>query len=563
MKSIYEEKPWIKYYPEGVPSEVEIISRSLSDAFEESVGRWQKKDAIVFYGRNMNYLELKEEVDRFATALYDLGIRKGDTVAILLLNSPQFIIAYYAVFKLGAMATLINPMYVSPEIKNQIENSQAKDIVCLNIFFKNVAKTGIEFRNVILSDMGDYLPKYKKLLGKSPLSAIYKKMALPSPKIYEAKGFYEMSKLIGKYPPNPHKITIIPEEDIATLQYTGGTTGLPKGAMLTHYNYLANEAQYNAFLRPILTDGKEIIAAYMPFYHAAAQVYLINGLLRGYTLVIASTTDLDDILRDIEKYGVTVFIGAPTMFDLLKDYEKTNRVNWKKLNLILSGADALHEDTTKGWERRTGVKIVEAYGMSEAVAATHCNPNNRIKVGSFGIPLPSMMSAIIHSEEDKFIDMGEIGEIGIKGPSVMKGYWRDEKETQMKFANINGELWMRTGDLGKMDDEGYFYFFDRKKDMIKYKGHAVFAREVEEIIKNHPNVKDAGVVGVPDQKSGELIKAVVVLENDARGKLTEEDIVKYCEEKLSHFKIPKIVEFRGEIPKTDVGKVSRRELREE
>jgi long-chain acyl-CoA synthetase len=233
------------------------------------------------------------------------------------------------------------------------------------------------------------------------------------------------------------------------------------------------------------------------------------------------------------------------------------------MKYVLVGADALLQNTAEGFERRTGVRICEGYGMSEAVAYTHCNPVDRIKLGSFGVPLPSVGCAILSPEKDEYLPVGEIGEIAIQSPSVMKGYLKAEKANQEKFCRIGDDLWMRTGDLGRMDEEGYFYFYDRLRDMIKYKGHAVFATEVEDVIKSHPGVKEVGVVGVRDQVVGELVKAVVVLESDARGKISEEDIQAYCRGKLADFKIPKVVAFRGEIPKTDVGKVSRRELRED
>jgi long-chain acyl-CoA synthetase len=563
MKTVYHERPWLKFYPEGVPAEVEIPLQSLSEAFDAAVEKWQKKTAIIFYGRKIHYLELKDQVDRFAAALHDLGVRKGDTVAILLLNSPQYFIAYYGALKAGARLTLVSPMYVSAEIKHQLEDSGTKDIICQNILYDFVEKSGVKLRNIILTDIGEYLPRWKKFLGKGVLSAVYQKMALPSPQIMEREGFYKMQDLIQKYPPQPPKIEWHPREDIATLQYTGGTTALPKAAVLTHYNYIANEVQSFTFFKNIITEGQEVQAAYMPFYHAAGQLYMTQGIIRGCTLVVSATPDLEEILTEIEDHKVTMFVGAPTIFDLLKDYDKTYLVDWKRLHYVGSGADALLIDTSEGWERRTGVRICEAYGMSEAVAATHINPPQRIKVGSFGVPLPSLSSAILDPDEDKFLAAGEVGEIALQSPSVMKGYWNAPEENKKKFANVEGELWMRTGDLGRMDEEGYFYFYDRKRDMIKYKGHAVFAKEVEDLIKSHPGVKEVGVVGVRDPAAGELVKAVVVLESDARGKLSEEDIKEYCEGKLAHFKIPKIVVFRGEIPKTDVGKVSRRELREE
>jgi long-chain acyl-CoA synthetase len=563
MKSIYQQRPWLKYYPEGVPTDIEVPLISMPELFDKAVERWKGKTAAIYYGKKISYLEFKDQVDRFATALHDLGIRKGDTLAILLLNSPQYVIAYYGALKAGAKLTLISPMYVSSEIKHQLEDSGAKDIVCLNILYDAVQKSGAKLRNVILTDMGEYLPAMSRMLGKSVLSSVYQKMALPSPKIFESEGIYQLQDLLKKYPANPPKIEFDPKEDIATLQYTGGTTALPKAAMLTHYNYVANELQGHEFMKSFYREGKESTIAYMPFYHAAGQMSLTSGLYRGFLQIITPNTDLDELINFIQTYNVTYFVGAPTIFELLKDYEKTNRVNWKKFSYIGCGADSLLVDTHKGWERRTGRLLNEAYGMSEGVAVVANNPPSRIKVGSFGIPLPSTMLAIIDPEKDEFLPVGQVGEIAIIGPQIMKGYWNSAEANKDKFAEIDDEKWMRSGDLGSMDEEGYFHFYDRKRDMIKYKGHAVFAREVEDIIKDHPNVKEVGVLGVKDPISGEIVKAVVVLQGDARGRVTEDDIVKYCEGKLAHFKIPKIVVFKGEIPKTDVGKVSRRELREE
>ncbi|MBU2551238.1 MAG: AMP-binding protein [Proteobacteria bacterium] len=561
--SIYHERPWLKFYPSGVPAEVEVPIKSLPQAFDEAAAKWKKKTALVFYGRKISYTELKDHVDRLARALADLGIRKGDTVAILMLNSPQYFIAYYGALKAGARLTLVSPMYVSSEVRHQLEDSEARHIICQNILYDFVEKSGVPLKTVILTDIGEYLPRWKRFLGKSVLGAVYQKMALPSPRIFQQEGVYHLQDLIKKYPPDPPAIEWDPREDVATLQYTGGTTSLPKAAVLTHYNYIANEAQMFCFIRNRVTEGQEVMAAYMPFYHAAGQLNITQGIIRGFTMVISATTDLEDLLNDIEDFKVTMFVGAPTIFEFLKDYEKTYIVDWKRMKYVLAGADALLQDTAQGFERRTGIKICEGYGMSEAVAGTHSNPLDRIKPGSFGVPLPSTMAAILAPEKDEYLGIGEIGEIAVQGPSVMKGYWKADRANREKFCRIEDDVWMRTGDLGRMDEEGYFFFYDRLRDMIKYKGHAVFATEVEDVIKDHPGVKEVGVVGVRDPVAGELVKAVVVLEGDARGKISEEDIQAYCRDKLAAFKIPKIVAFRGEIPKTDVGKVSRRELRED
>jgi len=563
-KAQYEAKPWLKWYPEGVPAEVDVPERSVPEVFDEVAQKWGNKTSLIFYGRKMNYRELKDQVDRFATALHDLGVRKGDKVALFLLNCPQFVIAYLGALKAGAVITPISPMYVSSEVKHQLEDSEAKDIVCQDLLYDRVEKAGVKLRNVILTGIGEYLPSIKKFVGSSVLRSIYKKMEVPSTQIFEREGFHQFQDLIKKYPPNPPRVEINPKEDLAVLPYTGGTTGLPKGAMLTHYNLVVNEAQAQAMWLPFFEEGMEVVIAYLPFYHVYGQVVImLDGLIWGYTLVIFTTPDLDDILHAIGAYKATVFFSVPSLYDVLKDYEKTDRVDWRRFKALISGADALLADVARGFERRTGVEIHEGYGLTETSPATHVNPKGRIKFGSLGIPLPSTIAAILHPEDNEFLPPGETGEIAIKGPQLMKGYWKNPEETSEKLVNIDGETWLRTGDLGSMDDEGYFHFYDRKRDLIKYKGYSVFAREVEEVLKSHPKIREAGVVGVRDPKVGENVKAAVVLETDARGKLSEEDIIDYCKEKLAHYKIPKIVEFRGEIPKTDVGKVSRRELREE
>jgi len=562
-KALYLEKPWLRSYPKDMPAEVEVPKKSISSAFEGVIEKWGSRAAFIFYGRKMSYSELKDQVDRFATALHNLGVRKGDKVGLLLLNSPQFIISYLGALKIGAILSPISPVYVSSEIKYQIEDSGTETIVCQDILYGNVKRASVSLRNIILTNVGEYLPVAKKLLGKSILKAVYKKMELPTPEVLKREGVYQFQDLIKKNPPNPPPVEIQPEEDIAVLPYTGGTTRLPKGVMLTHYNIIASEQNLYLTLREVLKEGQETLLAYQPFYHIMGQVGVIaNALLRGYTLVIFTTPDYDEILSAIEKYNVSAFLGAPAIYEYLKSYDKTDRVNWKRLKIIQSGADILYESTAKDWEKRTGTKIHEAYGLSETSGACHFTPIGKVKLNSFGVPQPNMVAAIMHPEKEEFLAPREIGEVVIKGPLIMKGYWNKPEETREVFVEIDGERWLRTGDLGSMDEDGYFYFYDRKKDMIKYKGHSVFAREVEEVLSSHPKIKEAGVIGISDPKVGENIKAFVVLEVDARGKLSEEEIVRYCEENMAHYKVPKIIEFVGEIPKTDVGKVSRRELRE-
>ncbi|MCL0048601.1 AMP-binding protein [Dehalococcoidia bacterium] len=561
-KSVYEERPWLKYYPAGVPAEVDIPDKSVSQAFDEATEKWKDKTAVIFYGRKISYRELREKVDRLTTALADLGIKKGDRVGILLLNSPEHIIAFYGVVKLGAIVTPISPVYVSPEIKHQLEDSGAESIICQDMLYEGVEKTGVRLKNVILTNIAESLPASKRFLGKSVLKGVYQKMAAPPPDLFRREGFHQFGELIKKYPPSPPGVEIDPKEDLLNLPYTSGTTGLPKGVMISHYNVIANLEQFRAFY-PFLEEGKEVGVGYMPFYHAAGQVLmLLNGILHGHTQVVITTPDLDDILNAISTYKATNFVGAPTIYELLKDYEKTDRVNWKKLKIVASGADALHEFTAKDWKARTGVTLHDIYGMTELVAVSHGSPLGRVKTGAVGIPIPNMMGAIVDPDKDELLPQGELGELVINGPQVTRGYWNKPEATRECEAIINGKRWWRTGDLARMDEEGYFHLYDRKRDLIKYKGLRVYAREVEEVLKTHPQIKEVGVVGERDIKVGENVKAYVVLEYDARGRLSEHDIIEYCQEKLTPYKIPRIIEFVGEIPKTDIGKVSRRELRE-
>ena len=562
-KEAYMTKPWLKYYPDGVPEEVEVPVVSVPGLFDQMADKYGNKTALIFYGKKISYAKLKELTDRLAKALAVLGVSKGDTVALYLLNCPQYVITYFASLKVGAKVTPISPVYTSQEVKHQLEDSDAKIVVCQDILYDNIEKTGISLKNVILTNIAEYLPALKKVLGKSALGKVYGEMHVPTPKFIKESGLLQFQDLIKNYPPQAPEIELDPKRDIAALPYTGGTTGLPKAAILTHFNLVSLQEQTVSFW-PIFEEGKEVVIAFLPFFHIYGQVVvMLNGLVQGSTLVLFTTPDIDDILSAMERYKASGFYGVPTLFEYLKEYEKTDRVNWKQLKLIACGADTLHRSTINEWERRTGSKILEGYGMTETTAVSHSTPFDRPKSGSFGVPLPSVTAAIVDIDTTDFMPVNEVGELILHGPNMMQGYWKRPKETEEAIIDIEGEKWLRTGDLVRMDEEGYFHFFDRKRDLIKYKGYSVFARHVEEVLFSHPQIKAAGVVGVPDPKVGHLIKAYVVLQGEARGKISEEEIINFCRDNLAHYKVPRIIEFRGELPKTDVGKVSRRELREE
>jgi len=307
-----------------------------------------------------------------------------------------------------------------------------------------------------------------------------------------------------------------------------------------------------------------VVLAFLPFFHIYGQVVImLNSLCQGHLLVLFTSPDTEAIIAAMERYQATVFYGVPTLYEYLKDHKDTDKANWKRLKLIVSGADTLHESTVNGWTRRTGSKITEGYGLSETAAISHINPIDRPKTGSFGCPVELVEAAIINAETLEFTAPGETGELVLAGPNVMAGYWNRPEDTAKAFVERDGRRWLRTGDIVRMDEEGYFHFYDRSKDLIKFKGYSIFAKDVEDVLYGHPQVKAAGVIGVSDPAVGQRIKAIVVLQGDARGKVSADEIKAYCRQSLAEYKVPHIVEFRGELPKTDVGKISRRELRDE
>lgn len=562
MTSVYEQRPWLKHYLPGVKHDVDVPLISIGDAFDAAVKKWDKKKAVYYYGNEISYRELGEKVNRLANALSSLGLKKGDRLAFLLLNSPEFVISFFAAAKLGIIVTPISPVYVSTEIRHQLLDSGAKSIICQDILYEGIEKAGVALEHVIVTNISESLPKFKKMLGTTVLRGVYQKMAAPTPQIYEKGGLLRFQDLLSSHEPDPPAVPIDVHQDIVSLHYTGGTTGAPKGVMINHYNVIANYYQCREVATEFV-DGRETIVNFMPYYHVGGQANMIIALLSGFSMCVITMPDVDDILNSMVKTGATYIMSAPTMYEMLKDYEKTDRVDWKKLKYINCGADSLHESTARDWEERTGTKITEGYGLTEATYGTHTNLLGKQRYGSIGVPMPNTWAAILDIDEDRFLPVGETGELAIDGPQMTQGYWQNPEATKECEAYINGRRWWRTGDLAEMQEDGYFFIYDRKRDLIKYKGLKVFAREVEEVLKEHPNVKEVGVVGVKDDKVGQNVKAVIVLESDARGHVSESDIIEYCKDKLAHYKIPKIIDFVGEIPKTDIGKVSRREIRSE
>jgi len=554
----YEKRPWLKWYAEGVPKDIEIPEKSIPEMIDEAVKKWGNETGTVFYGRKMKHKEIHELSLKFATALHDLGVKKGDRVALLLPNCPQFMIAYFGILRIGAAASSMSPLYSPREIKHQLNDSGSKIVVCLDLLFENVEKvwgeTGLQ--HAIITSVEEYLPSSGRFFGKVRGKTL-------SVEVSQKHQILMFQDLIKKYPPNPPKVEINPEEDLAALPYTGGTTGVPKGAMLTHYNIIAIQEEMRRFF-PDVEDGKECTVALLPFYHIYGQsVIMITGAIRGGTGILFARPDLEDIVAAMEQHNVTMFYGVPSLYKYLLDVKRARRFNWKRLKYIFCGADTLHQEIRNDWMRFIGKEIREGYGLTETSAVTHTNPPKRNKPGTFGVPLPNTHAAIVDTDTNQFLPPGKDGELVVSGPQVMKGYWNKPEENKTSFFEAGGQTWFKTGDLARMDEEGYFHFIERMKDWIKYKGYSVYAHEIEEVLYNHPKIKEAAVIGVPDPEVGERVKAIVVPDADYRGKLTEQEVIEWCEKNLAHYKVPKIVEFRGEIPKTDAFKIDHKKLREE
>ncbi|MBC8164179.1 MAG: long-chain fatty acid--CoA ligase [Roseiflexaceae bacterium] len=510
-------------------------------------------------GGKMTYRKLQEMVDRFATALYQLGVRKGDRVALMLPNSPHFVIAFFAAARIGAIVVNNNPTYTSRELKHQINDSGAETIVLLNIFYPRLREIQADtpIKRVIVAHVFDTLsfPSSTLVKAKQKRSDDWVDV-LPAPDIF----FFQ--HLLEKYGPTPPKADIAPD-DVALFQYTGGTTGLPKAAMLTHRNLVANAYQISTWM-PSLKLGQEKMMAAIPFFHVYGMtVAMLLGIRLGAELtIVPNPRPIDNVMTVIQKERTTIFPGVPAMYIGVVNHPKVAEYDLRSVKACISGSAPLPMDVQERFGKLTGGRLVEGYGLTEAAPVTHCNPvfGNR-KNGSIGVPLPGVEARLIGLEDGSDVQPGSdiTGELLVRGPQVMKGYWGKDEET----ANtIDPEGWLHTGDICKIDDEGYFFIVDRKKDMIIASGFKILPRDVEEVLFMHPKVQEAVVVGVPNPKRGDdTVKAYIV---PREGMLpTADELREFCKQHLAPYKVPREFEFRQELPKTIVGKVLRRVLLEE
>jgi len=550
------EKPWFKFWPKGTPKHIDYPEIPLFGLLKNTAEKYPDKTALVYFDREITYKELDLLSDKFATALADLGVKKGDKVAIFLPNTPQFVITYYGAIKTGAIETAISPLYKEREVEHQLNDSEAETIVVLDLLYPIVEKVWekTKLKHVIVTGLKDYMPSAKAFLG-----SLLKK--IPSHKVEPKTGIYFFKDLISKYPANPPKVEINSREDLVALQYTGGTTGTSKGAMLTHMNLVSNAIMCAAWLQG--TESDETFLAVLPLFHIYGMTTSMNApiYLAGKSILLPRF-EVSSTFQAIQKYRVTVFCGAPTMYAMLLSHPDLGKYDCTSVRFCISGSAPLPPEVQKKFMEVTGGVLVEGYGLTESSPVTHCNPLDKsmktVKVGSIGLPWPDTDAKIMDVETgEKELGVGEVGELVVKGPQMMKGYWKMPDET----AAVLRKGWLYTGDIGKMDEDGYFYITDRKKDLIKYKGYSVYPREIEDVLYEHPAVKLCGVIGKPDPVAGEIPKAFVVLKEEATA--TEKEIMDFVNERVAPYKAIRVLEFRKELPMTLVGKVLRRVLQEE
>jgi long-chain acyl-CoA synthetase len=551
------EKPWLKSYEPQVPPALQYPARPVDANLTESAFKFPNATATILQDGKLTYAELNALVDRFAAALQQLGVKKGDRVAVYAANCPQFIIGYYGALRAGAILVPFNPLYAAPEVEHQLQDSGAETILVMSRFYPIVkrvrAKTAL--KRVIVTNIKEYFPPVIKLL----FTLVKEKAGGDRVDISADPGTYWLQDLLSKAPAKPTPVDVQPS-DTAVFLYTGGTTGVPKGAELSHSNVMANAVMCRHWIHDA-QEGREVVLTSIPLYHSYGMTTCMNfGIyVAGAMLLIPNPRDLPDLLKNMSKHHPTLFPGVPTMYVAVNNFPEVGKYNLKSIRACISGAAGLPVEVQVQFQNLTGARLVEGYGLSEASPVTHANPiYGQNKIGTIGLPWPDTEARIMDLETGtRELPVGEAGELVIRGPQVMKGYWNMPDET----AQVLRDGWLYTGDIAKMDEQGYFQIVDRKKDMIIAGGYNIYPRDVEEVLYQHPKIKEVVVAGIPDPYRGETVKAYVILKEGETA--TEEEIIAFCKGKMAKYKVPTAVEFRKELPKTIVGKILRRMLVEE
>jgi long-chain acyl-CoA synthetase len=554
------ERVWLGSYPEGVPADIDTRQyTSLVGLLENSFSRFSERSAFSFMGRSLSYRQVDEESLSLAAYLQSLGLGKGDRVALMMPNVPQYPVAVAAVLRAGLVVVNVNPLYTPRELEHQLKDSGARAIVILENFAQTLEKciANTPVQHVVLASMGDRLGAVKGAIVNYVVRHV--KKLVPAFSLPQVTTFNEAlakgSRLTLRKPE-------VGPDDIAVLQYTGGTTGVSKGAVLLHRNVIANVLQSEAWNEPVMKripPGQQPTSVCaLPLYHIFA--FTVNMMLSmrtgGMTILIPNPRDLPAVLKELSRHTFHSFPAVNTLFNGLANHPDFNKVDWSNLKVSLGGGMAVTGSVARLWLEKTGCPICEGYGLSETSPSASCNPVTATEfTGTIGVPIPGTSMKIL-SDEGRDLPMGEVGEIAIKGPQVMAGYWQRPDETA-KVMTADG--YFKTGDVGVMDARGYFKIVDRKKDMILVSGFNVYPNEVEEVVSSCPGVLECAAIGVPDDKTGEAVKLVVVRKDPT---LTAEQISSFCRENMTGYKQPKVIEFRNELPKTPVGKILRRELRQ-
>ena len=553
-------RPWHKHWPEGVPKHIEYPDIALHDLLRRTAKAHPDWTAIVFYRKRTTYRELDEFADRFASGLRGIGVKPGARVALLLPNSPPFCIACFGVLRAGATVVQTNILYTPRELEDLYNDAGVETVVAMDLFWPNLAraKPKTHVSHVVVCDVADFLPFPLRQLYPIKRRGDLKKQGHWPLGIPQAPWVHRYRDFIRAAPQPGSEPAVRPAEDVAVLQYTGGTTGIPKGAMLTHRNLVANALQDNAWL-PWKRTEQERILGVIPLFHVYGLTTVMTAAVADGAAVILhpNPREVDAILKLIAKQHPTLFPRDPTMYIAILRNPKLAKYDLKSIKACVSGSAPLPNEVRHEFERVTGGKLVEGYGLTEASPVTHANPLDGLIKEGIGIPWPDTDSKIVDLEDpSKDLPQGAVGELAIRGPQVMKGYWNKPDET----AKVLHDGWLLTGDIGRMDEDGYFYIVDRMMDMILCSGFNVYPREVEEVLYEHPAVQEAAAIGVADPYRGESVKAYIVLKPGMTA--TAEEIIAFCKDKLAPFKVPKQVAFEKELPKTMVGKVLRRELKE-
>jgi long-chain acyl-CoA synthetase len=557
----YADRPWLHSYPENVPADFDFPKVPLTRLLDDAASSFPTNTALAFLGSKLSYKQLKDEVDRFATALSGLGVSKGDRVAIVLPNCPQNVITFFAALRLGAVVVEHNPLYTEGELRHQLEDCGAKVAVVLDRVYDTVAKVrkDTSLEHIVVTSVADYLPAAKRLQLRLPIAKARKARAEITADLPKSAPVKQFTALLKSASTPARQAAIDPENDLALLQYTGGTTGLSKGAMLTHYNLVSN-AYMNRLWDTGATAGKEVTLGVLPLFHAYGLTVAMTGsVLMGGTLVLLPRFDLDQVFAAIDEWKPTTFPGVPPIYKALADSPKAKQHDLRSIRLCVSGAMKLPVEIQEQFEKISGARLIEGYGMTETSPSTHANPVSGLrKPGTIGLPLPGTLCRIVDQEDaSKEVPPGAPGELAIGGPQVFKGYWNAEGGGEV----FTKDGYILTGDVAVMDEDGFFSIVDRKKELIIAGGFNIYPSEVEEVLFQLPGVADAVVIGVPDKYRGETVKAFLVKQPGAD--LTEDDVTAHAAASLAAYKVPKLIEFRTELPRTVVGKVLRRVLVEE